>query len=156
MYPASPRLRVVEGAVFHALRITCAALVVADLDRLRRFYEDIGGLEPAYEDPDGGFVCLRGTSSNYDLVLFAARDGLEPGLHHVSFELDDGTDLDAAAAALPDLGYEIERRIDADAKRSVFLRDPDGIGVELYQPGPAGVSAPSVFGGRSGSPRYLV
>ena len=156
MYPANPRLRVVEGAVFHALRITRAVLVAADLERLRRFYEDIGGLEPAHEDPDGGFVCLRGTSSNCDLVLFAARDGLAPGLHHVSFELDDGTDLDAAAAALPDLGYEIEHRVDAETKRSVFIRDPDGIGVELYRPGAPGASVASDFEGRSDPPLYLV
>ena len=156
MYPANPRLRVVEDAVFHALRITRAVLVAADLERLRRFYEDIGGLEPAYEDPDGGFVCLRGTSSNYDLVLFAARDGMEPGLHHVSFELDDGTDLDSAADALPGLGYEIEYRVDAETKRSVFIRDPDGIGVELYQPGASGASAASVLAARSDPPQYLV
>ena len=156
MYPANPRLRVVEGAVFHALRITRAVLVASDLNGLRRFYEDIGGLEPAYESPDGGFVCLRGTSSNYDLVLFAAREGLEPGLHRVSFELDDDTDLDTAAAALPDLGYEIDRRIDSNAKRSVFIRDPDGIGVELYQPGPPAANAASALAGGSEPPLYLV
>ena len=153
MYPASPRLRVVDGAVFHALRITRAVLVASDLSLLRRFYENIGGLEPAYESPGDGFVRLRGTSSSDDLVLFAARDGLPPGLHHVSFELDDATDMDAAAAALPDLGYEIEYRIDAETKRSVFIRDPDGIGVELYRPGASGAS---VFEGRSDPPQYLV
>ena len=156
MYPANPRLRVVEGAVFHALRITRAVLVASDLNELRRFYEHIGGLEPAYESPGGGFVCLRGTSSNYDLVLFAAREGLQPGLHRVSFELDDGTDLDTAAAALPDLGYEVERRIDSNAKRSVFIRDPDGIGVELYQPGSPGANAASALAGGSEPPLYLV
>ena len=156
MYPANPRLRIVEGAVFHALRITRAVLVASDLDRMRRFYEDIGGLEPVYESPDGGFVCLRGTSSTCALVLFGARDGLEPGLHHVSFELDDDTDLDAAAAALPDVGLEVECRIDAQTKRSVFIRDPDGIGVELYQAGASGASVASVFEGRSEPPQYLV
>ena len=156
LYPANPRLRVVEGAVFHALRITRAVLVASDLNGLRRFYEHIGGLEPAYESPDGGFVCLRGTSSSYDLVLFAAREGLEPGLHRVSFELDDDTDLDTAAAALPDLGYEIERRIDSNAKRSVFIRDPDGIGVELYQPGSPGANAASALARGSEPPLYLV
>ena len=156
MYPASPRLRSVEGAVFHALRITRAVLVASDLSRLRRFYEDIGGLEPAYEGPGGDFVCLRGTSSICDLVLLAARDGLQPGLHHVSFELDHDTDLDAAAAALPDAGLEVERRVDAQTKRSVFIRDPDGIGVELYQPGASGASAASAFEGRAEPPQYLV
>ena len=156
MYPANPRLRSVGGAVFHAKRITRAVLVASDLQKLRRFYEDIGGLDPAYRSPDGGFVCLRGTSSSCDLVLLAARDGLQPGLHHVSFELDDETDLDAAAAALPEYGIEVERRIDAETKRSVFIRDPDGIGVELYKPGASGANAASAFQGRLEPPRYLV
>ena len=89
-------------------------------------------------------------------MLFAARDGLQPGLHHVSFELDDETDLDGAAAALPEYGIEVERRIDAEAKRSVFIRDPDGIGVELYKPGASGASPASAFQGRSDPPQYLV
>ena len=156
MYDTSPDLRRVDSAVFHARRITRAILVAADLNRLRRFYEDIGGLAPVSEDPAGGFVCLRGTRSHCDLVLFAARDGLHPGLHHVSFEVDTATDLDRAAATLLERGNEIERRIDAETKRSVFVRDPDGIRVELYQPGAPETSAAPATGGRSEPLPYLV
>lgn len=156
MYDANPDLRRVDGAVFHARRITRAFLVATDLNRLRRFYEDVGGLAPVSDDPAGGFVCLRGTRSQCDLVLFAVRDGLHPGLHHVSFEVDAATDLDCAVATLLERGHEIEHRIDAETKRSVFVRDPDGIRVELYQPGTPEASAALATGNRSEPLPYLV
>ena len=133
-YHAEPELRQVPGSAFHSLRITHAVLVARNLDRLARFYEEVGGLTPVDGESTDDFRCLRGTSARYDLVLFPARDGLAPGLHHVAFEVDDA-DLEDSAADLAAMGYAAERRVDNDAKRSVFVRDPDDIGVELYVPG---------------------
>lgn len=134
-YDPNPDLRSVEGSAFHSLRITHAVLVAKDLERLRRFYVDVGGLTPVAEGPDGSFLCLKGTSARYDLVLFPEREGLEPGLHHVSFEVGDA-DLEPGAETLKSLGFEVERRIEIESKRSIFVKDPDGIGVEFYAPGP--------------------
>ena len=132
-YDRSPRLRCVNDAVFHSLRITHALLVARDLDSLRRFYEGIGGLTPVYEGEDGEFVCLKGTSSRYDLVLFAARDGLAPGLHHISFEVGN-EDLSRSEKLLNSKGSRFDVCIDNEAKQSVFVKDFDGIGVEFYRP----------------------
>ncbi len=156
MYPASPDLRRVDDAAFHALRVTHAVLVARDLATLRAFYEDIGGLTPVYESPDGAFVCLRGTSSRYDLALFAARQGLQPGLHHVAFEVDGGSDLDRGAALLGELGYEVDRRVETTGKRSVFVSDPDGIEVELYQASPASIDSVLAVGGSVEQQLYLI
>jgi catechol 2,3-dioxygenase len=133
-YSPNPDLRQVEGAAFHSLRITHAVLVAKDLERLRRFYEDVGGLTPVSEAPDGAFLCLKGTSARYDLVLFPEREGLAPGLHHVAFEVGDA-DLEPGAEMLKSLGFEAERRFEIESKRSIFVKDPDGIGIEFYTPG---------------------
>jgi catechol 2,3-dioxygenase len=132
-YNPDPDLRRVEDAAFHSLRITHAVLVARDIDRLRRFYEDVGGLTSVAESADGDFVCLKGTSAAYDLVLMAADDDLAAGLHHVSFEVADD-DLDRGEQALAGSGIEAAHRIDNAAKRSVFLKDPDGLEIEFCRP----------------------
>lgn len=133
-YDPDPDLRRVEGAAFHSLRITHAVLVAKNLARLRQFYEDVGGLTPVFESPDGSFICLKGTSARYDLVLFAEREGLAPGLQRVAFEIGEA-DLESAAGMLKSLGFETEHRIETESKRSIFVKDPDGLGIEFYTPG---------------------
>lgn len=128
----NPDLRRVDDAAFHSLRITHAVLVARDLDRLRTFYEGVGGLEPVYEAPGGAFVCLKGTSARYDLVLFPARDDLAPGLHHIAFEVESGPQ-DGAEAVLQGLGLKASLRVDNAGKNSVFVKDPDGLEIEFYR-----------------------
>lgn len=152
-YDPDPDLRRVDGAVFNSLRITHAVLVARDLARLRRFYEDVGGLEPVYEQ--GSFVCLKGTSARYDLVLFQAREGLAPGLHHVCFEVRNDSLADGEAA-LSGMGFDTERRIENDSKRSIFVKDPDGIGVEFYKPLRQDGDIAHLMTGTEVQPLYLV
>jgi catechol 2,3-dioxygenase len=133
-YNPRPELARVADAVFHPVRITHAVLVARDFERMRAFYTDVAGLQPVHEGPGGAFVCLRGTSSRYDLALFRAGDGLSPGLHHMAFEVTDERELDEARALLGRAGIEPEVAISNRAKQSLFFRDPDGLGVEMYAP----------------------
>ena len=126
-----PQIRVVRGAVFNPRRMARAVFVAKDLPRLRDFFVDIAGLEPVEEAKD--CVLLRGSATHgaWDLALFAPRDGLEPGLHHTVFEMTDEAALTAAERKASAGGTDIELILDRPDKRSVFVRDPDGMRFEF-------------------------
>ncbi len=44
-----------------------------------------------------------------------------------------GDDLNEAAAELRRRGIAVERELDLPYKRSLFIKDPDGIRLEFYQ-----------------------
>lgn len=132
-YNPHPEVRQVKDAAFHPIRITHAVLVARNFERMRDFYTEVAGLQPRHEGPEGTFVCLHGTSSRHDLVLFKVVDGLIPGLHHIAFEVADEGDLEAGEAALKRPGIEPTLTIANTVKRSVFFRDPDGLGIEMYK-----------------------
>ena len=89
------------------------------------------------------------TQGAWDLALFAARDGLEPGLHHTVFEITDEAALAAAERKASAGGTGIELILDRPDKRSVFVRDPDGMRFEFRCARPSAESPmPSPLGSR--------
>jgi catechol 2,3-dioxygenase len=119
-------------AVFHPLRVTHAALVVQDFQRALDFYTEVAGLELVSLPRANAMATLRGARSDGDLMLVATGPDRAPGLHHVGFELADEVDLNGAAARLREAGIEQVAEVDHPAKRAVFVRDPDGLMVELF------------------------
>jgi catechol 2,3-dioxygenase-like lactoylglutathione lyase family enzyme len=125
--------------------------VVTDLERSKRFYQDVFGFEFWYEiqPPDEGTAKLNcmepplGVTASY-LVLdgfvlelihysaagavngYAPRTMADPGLTHISISVDD---VRAAAARVVECGGEIIE--DSDVGVALFVRDPDGQLVEL-------------------------
>lgn len=128
-----PEQRRVADAVFHPLRITHAGLAVRDLDGMRRFFTGIGGFEVVPGGEAEGIVLLRAAASpGLDLVLIATRDGIEPGLHHTSYEVANEEELLVSERAAREQGIEIELILDRPSKRSILVRDPDRMLVEFY------------------------
>lgn len=122
------------------VRVGHVHLRVSDLDRATSFYCDVLGFQ----------VSLDGRSHGLPLVLLAAGDyhhhialntwhsagGAPPpercsGLHHVAFRYPEQKDLGRAVARLVEVGYPIDAAQDHGATVSVYLRDPDGNGIEL-------------------------
>jgi catechol 2,3-dioxygenase-like lactoylglutathione lyase family enzyme len=123
---------------------------VTDLDRSRRFYQDVLGFEPWYEiqpgddlsskllrlEPPLGMtaVYLRRDGLVLELLHFAdgppapRRDRVmnEPGLTHVSVSVDD---VDATLRLVTEHGGEVLD--DTNIGFGVFVRDPDGQLVEI-------------------------
>ena len=130
----NPQLRVVDAAAVHPRRVTHAVLETPDIPRLRDFYTRIAGLRVAAEDT--GAIYLSGSHGDYpcNLILVPAT---APRYHHVAFELQDAAALDAATRALGARGVEIVTTTDLPWKRSIFLRDPDGLMSEWYVRGAA-------------------
>jgi len=125
--------------------------VVTDLERAKRFYQEVVGFALWYEiaPPDEASAKLIGLTpplemhASYltldgfvlELIHFAApgataayrpRTMDEPGLTHLSISVDD---VHAAAAKAVDYGGEIIE--DSDIGNALFIRDPDGQLLEL-------------------------
>ncbi len=131
-YEENPEVRTVLEAPVHPRRVTHAVLLTADLERLARFYREVGGLEEVHRSD--AVVFLRGSLSRYlyHLVLCRKEADDERRYHHVSFELDSEKALLEAEEALSHRGVEPEHVIDSEYKRSFFLEDPDGFLSEYY------------------------
>ena len=125
--------------------------VVTDLERSKRFYQEVFGFKFWYEitppdEPTAKLTSLTpplGVTASYltldGFVLelmhysapgatapFRARTMNEPGLTHLSISVDD---VRASAARVPVFGGEIIE--ESDVGVAVFVRDPDGQLIEL-------------------------
>ena len=132
-YAVDPEIRRMEGVAVHSLRTTHAVLGCSDLDEQLAFYQDVAGLDPVIYSEKSQVAVLKGTTADYSLVLFQTRGDQRPGYHHMAYEVS-GADFDVDVGQLERAGVAIEARVDHPAKKSVFLRDPDGLGVEFYTP----------------------
>jgi len=131
-YDPAPNLYGAGGAPLKPRRTSRATLVCADFAGCLDFYTNTAGLNPILIDRKAQFATLGGTLGEHNLSLCAATDELSPGLHHTSFEAEDEAAVSDAIEALKKQGIPIEREIDDANKRSVFVKDTDGIFCELF------------------------
>jgi catechol 2,3-dioxygenase len=115
-------------------------LRVSDEERARWFYCDVLGLEIAERDPEhGGIFTTLG--DNFHTLDFAqhprpdqaqkpSRDQL--GLIHIAFQVEHYDDLREAYVHLLKNGITVDHATNHENQRSIYLRDPDGNGVEIY------------------------
>ena len=132
-YPVDPEIRRLAGVAVHSLRATHAVLGCNNLHEQLAFYQDVAGLDTVVYADQSEVAVLKGTAADYSLVLFQARGQQRSGYHHVAFEVS-ASDFDVDVEQLASAGVAIEARLDHPAKKGVFLRDPDGLGVEFYAP----------------------
>jgi len=116
------------------------AIHVSDLERSRRFYGEVLGLEPmerpAFDFPGAWFRV--GPDQEVHLIGRPPATGLPPHERHFAFRVDS---IRAAKARLVELGVDHRGPKDRpDGALQIFLRDPDGHEVELFE-GPAAAPA---------------
>ncbi len=127
------------------MRLQHVGLIVADVDRSRRFYSDALGLEevprPSNFRFDGAWFRFGGTEIH---LLSEAHttggagqampdSGVARGMtHHLACEVDD---LQAACSRLAAHGIALDGgpMPRGDGVTQVFFRDPDGHVLELFQ-----------------------
>jgi catechol 2,3-dioxygenase len=126
-----PQLRVVESAPLHPRRVTRAVIESGNVARLVDFYTGIGGLRVVAEE--SGVVYLGGSHEAYAHNL-AIVPGARAAYAHATFELADEAAFDAALDGLQAQGAAIDGLVDLPWKRSLFLRDPDGLASEWSVP----------------------
>ncbi len=127
-------------------------LTVTDIERSRRFYDDVFGFPVAVEVPSDADEAMRDRLwFVFGGVIYAvapgvllglrpvasAGDGFDSdrvGLDHVSFSVAGRADLDALAARLDGLGIAHEPVKDIGSGFILEFRDPDSIALELNAP----------------------
>jgi len=115
------------------------ALRVADVERSKSFYTEVFGMRVVWQpDPDNAYL-----SSGLDnLALHREPDGarapaLEGVLDHIGFFVADLAQLERNFQWARERGLDIVRplRQHRDGTSSFYLRDPDGVVIQLiYDP----------------------
>lgn len=129
-------LRRVEDARIHTIRFTSAVLLTKNFDKMVQFYGETAGLKVVYRSKDGTYVSFAGPHANHgvDITLVKQDRAAKPTVHHYTYEVVSEKEIDAAARALAKDGIAIEKKIDGPLKRSIFVRDPDGMLCEFVAP----------------------
>ncbi len=132
LYDTAPERRDVPAAPIHPWRLSHAVLVSPDAPRLAAFYRDVAGLRIV--DQRGGAYVLRGIHEAYgrSLVIVPQNGSAGSRLHHFSLEMSGTDALDAGARELQRRRIAVEREVATGAKRSLFVRDPDGQRIEFF------------------------
>ena len=123
-------------------RIGHVHLKVADLERALRFYCDVLGFELTHRyGRDAAFVAAGGYHHHIGLNVWESRGGSPPphgttGLYHFAILYPDRAALAAAVRRVLEHGVALEGAADHGVSEAVYLRDPDGNGVELYRDRP--------------------
>ena len=120
------------------LEVGHVVLKVRDLSRSSAFYQDVLGFRRVGEIP-GTMAFFTATGQNHhDLALLeVGADASAPppravGLYHVAIRLPSEDHVRRAFRALSAAGADIVGASDHGVSRSLYLRDPDGIELELY------------------------
>ena len=114
-------------------------LKVADLDRALRFWRDTIGLEEQQRMGERAvFLSAGGYHHHIALNTWESAGGDPPppgttGLYHVALLFPDRRSLAAALRRVLDAGIALEGASDHGVSEALYLRDPDGNGVELYR-----------------------
>ncbi len=119
-------------------RIGHLVINVSDLDASTKFYTEVLGFQISVERPGFGTFLTCG-SIHHDLALFQAKEGAAEvsdggvGLNHMAIQVEDWEELKDYHKKLSEYFEASElRTTDHSMTRSIYIKDPDGNGIELY------------------------
>jgi catechol 2,3-dioxygenase len=121
-----------------AVRIGHVNLKVANLDRALAFYEGVLGLKITKRiGDDAAFLAFGGYHHDICINTWQSRNGAPPkphstGLFHIAIVYSSRADLTDIFRRLKGANIEIDAAVDHGVSESIYLRDPDQNGVELY------------------------
>ena len=113
-------------------------LKVADLERAIAFYRDVLGFEVTQRMGNGAaFLSAGGYHHHIGLNTWESYGGQAPaagttGLYHLAIVYPTRAELGDALARLLKAGVPLDGASDHGVSEALYLRDPDGNGVELY------------------------
>ena len=117
-------------------------LKVADLERAIGFYRDVLGFDLMQQLGDqAAFLSAGGYHHHIGLNTWAGKGAPRPepgatGLYHFAILYPDRAALAAAVRRVLEHGVALEGASDHGVSEAVYLRDPDGNGIELYRDRP--------------------
>ncbi len=117
-------------------------LKVADIDRALAFYRDVLGFDEQQRVGDqAAFISAGGYHHHIGLNTWESKGAPPPppgttGLYHVAIRYPDRRTLADALRRVLDAGIPLEGATDHGVSEAIYLRDPDGNGIELYRDRP--------------------
>ena len=134
MTTETPRTEPVLAAATH---IGHVHLRVADLERAIHFYRDIIGFDLLMNFGTAAFLSAGGYHHHIGLNTWESDGGHPPasgttGLYHLAILYPTRAELGDALRRLQKAGIPLEGASDHGVSEALYLRDPDGNGVELY------------------------
>ena len=131
-----------DSAIDSGVRIGHVHLKVADLDRALDFYCGVLGFQLMQRyGREAAFVSAGGYHHHIGLNTWESRGGSPPppgstGLYHAAILYPSRADLADALRRLRAAGIQLEGASDHGVSEALYLRDPDGNGLELYRDRP--------------------
>ncbi len=119
-------------------RIGHVHLKVSDLQRALDFYCGVLGFELTQRfGAQAAFVSAGGYHHHIGLNTWESRGGAPPapgttGLYHLAILYPSRRDLALALGRLHRAGVQLDGAADHGVSEALYLRDPDGNGLELY------------------------
>lgn len=123
-------------------RIGHVHLKVSDLERAITFYSEVLGFSVQQRiGRQAAFLGAGGYHHHIGLNSWDSAGGAAPppgttGLYHVAFLYPDRASLGAALSRVLAAGVALEGAADHGVSEAIYLRDPDGNGIELYRDRP--------------------
>ena len=120
------------------VRIGHVHLKVADLERAIAFYRDVLGFELTQRyGRQAAFLSAGGYHHHIGLNTWESSGGSPPppgttGLYHLAILYPTRAELADALRGLVEAGIPLDGASDHGVSEALYLRDPDGNGVELY------------------------
>jgi len=119
-------------------RIGHLVINAKDLDAATKFYTEVIGFEIALERPGFGTFLTCG-EMHHDLAIFQAPEGAadtadgDVGLNHMAIQVSDFEELTDYYHKLQQYFEKSDlRTTDHGMTRSIYIKDPEGNGIELY------------------------
>ncbi len=126
------------GAIDPGASIGHVHLKVADLERALGFYVGVLGFELTQRyGADAAFVSAGGYHHHIGLNTWESKGGSPPpssstGLYHVAILYPNRAALADALKRLVAANVQLDGASDHGVSEALYLRDPDGNGIELY------------------------
>ena len=114
-------------------------LRVADIDALTEFYERVVGLRGVERDGD---IARLGAEGGEPLVELVSTPGASPapsystGLFHMAILVPDRPELARSLRRVIEQGWRLTGASDHLVSEALYLRDPEGNGIEIYRDRP--------------------
>ena len=132
----------VSAPIDAGVRIGHVHLKVADLERALKFYCGVLGFELQQKfGTQAAFISAGGYHHHIGLNTWESAGGSPPpprstGLYHVAILYPTRATLADAVRRVLAAGVELDGAADHGVSEAIYLRDPDGNGVELYRDRP--------------------
>jgi catechol 2,3-dioxygenase len=111
-------------------------LKTADIDRVHHFYVDVLGFDVVFRMPDALFISAGGYHHHLGFNTWESKGGKPPppgttGLYHVAIRYPTRAALGDAFRRLRAADWPLDGFNDHGTHEALYLRDPDGNGLEF-------------------------